>query len=207
MHVMVSRLARREGSEPPKPPHTVLWPNGVDESHPDVTRAGLPMNLSKIVDRFEAMRTASEAVGGQFAVSSPVRMVRDGLTLNLPDDQVLYNSLGTYYPLSYAEVQRLSDFHRRVFRAYADKHGLLYVDSAAYYPLDPLLFADSVHMTPAGLRLKAWIDFQRLVPWLEREIGRGALPRPMRHPGGTHPNLSSVDYPLVSKSEILARCQ
>jgi hypothetical protein len=128
------------------------------------------------------------------------------MTLSLPEDRTLYDSLNSYYPLTYAEVQRLSDFHRRVFRAYAEKHGLPYLDSAAHYPLDPVLFGDSVHMTPVGLRLKAWIDLQALIPWLEGEIDRGRLPRPMQHPGGTHPGFVTAGYPLVSKADILAGC-
>ena len=107
---------------------------------------------------------------------------------------------------AYAQVQRLSDFQQRVFRAYAARYDLLYLDSAAMYPLDPQLFADAVHMTPAGLRLKAWIDLQLLIPWLEREIDSGHLPRPMQHPQAVHPAFASTSYPLVSKAEILASC-
>lgn len=206
IHALLNRIGRRDGSEPPKSPAAIQWPAGVDEQHPDVTQRALPMNLFAVLDRFEAMRTATESSGGQFAVSSPVRMVRDGLTLTLPQDQTLYDFLYSYYPLTYAQVQRLSDFHRRVYRTYAARHHLLYLDSAAQYPLEPILFADAVHMTPAGLRLKAWIDLQALIPWLEGEIDRGHLPRPMQHPGRTHPGFVSAGYSLVSKADVLAGC-
>jgi len=206
LHAFVARLERRDGSEPRKPAYPIQWPAEVDEWHPDVTQSALPMNLKSVLDRFDAMRTATDKTGGQFGVASPVRMVRDGLKLTLPADETLYNFLNSYYPLTYAQVKRLSDFQQRVFRAYAARYDLLYLDSAAMYPLDPQLFADAVHMTPAGLRLKAWIDLQLLIPWLEREIDSGHLPRPMQHPQAVHPAFASTSYPLVSKAEILASC-
>jgi len=206
LHRAVGRLVRGDGGEPQKPSVTVQWPADIDEQHPDVTHAPLPMKLSVVLGQFDAMRAVTEASGGQFAVSSPVRMVRNRLKLTLPDDEVLYNFLNSYYPLTYAQVERLSDFHRRVFRGYAERHGLLYLNSSAQYPLDPMLFADAVHMTSAGRRLKAWIDLQLLIPWIDREIEKRRLPRPMQHPKTVHPAFASTDYTLASRAEILGSC-
>ena len=79
LHAFVARLERRDGSEPRKPAYPIQWPAEVDERHPDVTQSALPMNLKSVLDRFDAMRTATGRTGGRFGVASPVRMGRDGL--------------------------------------------------------------------------------------------------------------------------------
>ena len=51
------------------------------------------------------------------------------------------------------------------------------MDVAAAMPRDPALFVDAIHMTPEGLRLRAWITLQELIPLIEERIASGALPR------------------------------
>src|SRR6185437_7000628 len=106
---------------------------------------------------YDAMRTAIWKQGGEFGLPSWVWMARDGLTLDLTRDLNLYNYINSgYYPLSYSQLERARNFDNRAFRAYADHYHMPFFDIASVSPLDPALFIDAVHMTPAGLRLEAW---------------------------------------------------
>jgi hypothetical protein len=49
-------------------------------------------------------------------------------------------------------------------------------------PLDPELFIDDVHDTAGGIRLRAWIVLQQLIPVIEERLARGAWPRPLVTP-------------------------
>ena len=134
-------------------------------------------------------------------------MAKDGLRLQLPKDISVYHSLNhDYYPLTYSETRLLADYYNRVFRKYAERHGLLFLDMAAVFPLDPELFIDTVHMTPQGLRLESWYYLQMIVPWLEKRIANGTLPRIMKHPRDHHPALQPADYPIVTRQSIQESC-
>ncbi len=199
---------RREGVEPAKPSYPIQWPPDVNESDPDVTQRPLPMGLHDVMTNFDTMRAAVTATGGTLALSSEVAMVHDGLKLVLPRDETLFKAINDQtFPVTYAQNRRLMDFQNHVFRNYAARHELPFIDKAAALPLDPELFLDMVHMTPAGNRLQSWYYFQWIVRWIDQEVAAGRLPRPMQHPLDAHPAFPRGDYPLVTKASILASCQ
>jgi hypothetical protein len=103
-------------------------------------------------------------------------------------------------------MRRLVDFENRVFRKYARAHALPFNDLASAYPADPRLFLDAIHMTPAGIKLKAWLVFQQLVPELERRIAAGTLP--LADPGGrtAHPAFPRGAAPLVRLDDLRRSC-
>jgi hypothetical protein len=112
-----------------------------------------------------------------------------------------------YWPVSYRNMRRLADAQNLVFRNFAARNGLPFIDLAAEYPQDPLLFDDGVHMKYPGLRLQAWIYLQHLAPMLESLIRSGALPRKMRYPRDVHPAFANQPEPrVVTLSEIRAGC-
>ena len=208
LHFLTIKRAHRDGSEPPKPTVTLEWPSDVDELHPDISKSPLPMRVDLLLGYYDEMRTTLEAQGGTLALPSWIFMARDGLTLDLSRDLTLFNDLNwAYYPLSYAQLRRAADFDNRVFRAYAERHHLLFIDAAAGWPLDPELFGDAVHMTRQGLRLEAWKYLQAIVGWLGPRIDSGALPRPMQHPRDRHPAFPTTDYRVVSRAEFLKACR
>jgi hypothetical protein len=54
-------------------------------------------------------------------------------------------------------------------------------------PYDPNLFSDGIHNTPPGIKLRAWIALQQLVPVIEKKLADGTWPRavppmPAQHP-------------------------
>jgi hypothetical protein len=73
-------------------------------------------------------------------------------------------------------MDRLAAFQTRVLGKYAAQHGLPFIDVARDMPQDPGLFSDAIHTTPTGVRVRAWIVFQQLVPILESRLKRGAWP-------------------------------
>ncbi len=188
------------GSEWPKPAYTLDWPAGLDENAPDITRADLPVNLSVILGDLEQIRTDLAKVDAEFAISSFMWMVRDGLVLDPMRHRYLLDQLNVrYFPIGYRDLARLADFQNRVFAAYARTHGLPFLDVAATMPLDPNLFFDAVHKTYPGERMQGWVTFLLLVPLIEQQLASGVWPKPVptmeaRHPAFVAPpRLISVD--------------
>ena len=191
-----------QGVEWPKPVYELVWPNALDEADPDLSRADLPVNLSVILSDFDRMRTGLESVGAEFAVSSFVWMVHDGMVLDPVRHKVLLEWLNvTHFPFRYADIERMVTFQNRVFRKYAGEHGLGFFDVAGLIPKDPDLFTDAIHMSYAGIRLHAWIVMQGLVPMIEANLAKGVWPRPVRHPVAASTDL------LFSPHELKFECQ
>jgi hypothetical protein len=134
------------------------------------------------------MRADLAAVGGELVLSSFIWMVRDRMVLNPIRNKVLWEDLNyRHFPYRYRDIERLAAFQNRVFAKYAATHGLLFIDVAGRMPLDPDLFADAVHESWAGMRLKAWVVLQQLVPIIEQRLASGAWPKPVPAMGDSHP--------------------
>ena len=202
-------LERREsGAEPYKPTISVAWPADLDEGDPKVDDPRLPVQLPRILSDVDRMHQAIAGAGGTLMLSSFVWLAAPGLTLDSRRDALIYRELNErYWPFSYAHMRRFVDFENRVFQKYARQHHLPFNDLAAVYPADPRLFVDSIHMTPAGVKLKAWLVFQNLVPVLRHLLDVGAIPVP--DPGGrrAHPSLAGQGRRLVSVDQIARSCR
>ena len=85
----------------------------------------------------------------------------------------------SYYPFRYRDMERLAAFQNRLLAKYARTHGIPFIDTARYFPLDPDLFVDAVHTNNAGLRLQAWITFNLLLVKSTWPTARGP-DRPIR---------------------------
>jgi hypothetical protein len=202
------RLAAVDGREPVKGNYPLVWPSGVDEQHPDPDAHNLPMGLATVVRNLDSMVDAVKPYGGEVAVASFVWMIpKPSETLDLARHQDLYTYLNrTLWPASYAHLRRMTTFQNRVFMAYAHKRRLPYLEVASAIPQDPDLFDDPIHMAEPGLRLQAWIVTQQLVPWIERRLQTGALPRPMLVPKKEHPAFIGRAA-LVPTASIRSECR
>ncbi len=69
---------RRTAANGPSPTTSLQWPRGYSELDPDLAYPRLPVNLNLIQRDLDAMRTAVQHVGSDFAVSSFLWMVKDG---------------------------------------------------------------------------------------------------------------------------------
>ena len=206
LHNWIERPAT--GTEPPKPPLTVRWPRDLDEFDPPLDDARLPVQLPQILHDLDAIREDLAPIGSTLMLSSFVALVDPGLVLSPDRDGIVLRELNErYWPFSYAHLRRYFDFENRVFRKYARVHHLPFNDLDAVYPRDPRLFVDTVHMTPAGVRLKAWIVFQHLVEEIDRRLRDGRLPT--ADPGGrvVHPAFTGAGRRLESVEALKQRCQ
>jgi len=195
------------GAEPHKPPIAVDWPADLDERHPRLDDPRLPVQLPQILGDLDRMRADLAAVGGTLMPSSFVWLVDPGLVVDARRDAYVYRELNErYWPFSYAHMRRFVDFENRAFHAYAQARRLPFNDVDAVYPRDPRLFVDSIHMTPAGVKLKAWIVFQHLVTELDERLARGALP--VADPGGraAHPAFANAPRRLETIAALSRSC-
>jgi hypothetical protein len=172
------RTSVAAGREPWKPWHYLKWPEGVDRQAPDVDSPRLPLKLPTIVHYLDSIRETLRPGGGRLLLCSFVWLASDGLVLSKPAYRYIYEQLNRdAWPLRYSEIRRLADFQNLVFRRYAASRAIPFLDVAGVVPQDPDLFADAVHMTETGERVKAWVMFQQLAPVVRQEIESGRLPR------------------------------
>ncbi len=189
-----------DGREPPKPGYKVTWPAGLDEADPDLAYPNLPVKLNTIQHDLDQMRTELAKAGSDFAVSSFLWMVKDGMVLDPVRHRYILDQLNiSYFPYRYREMQRLSDFQNRFLAKYARTHGIGFIDTARYFPLDPDLFVDAVHTTWAGVRLQGWVAFNQLVPIVEKHLADGSWPRPS--------DPSTAQLPTITPRKITFECR
>ena len=165
-------------SEPAKPEYKIAWPTGLDERNPDINRQDLPLNLNPILNNFEAMRVELNKVGTEFALSSFAWLVHDGLKVDPVKGRYIWATNNRiYWPWTYRDIRRGVDFENRVYRKFAESHGMAFFDVASLIPAEPLLWADGVHMTESGVRVKAWAFFRELLPLVEQRLASRTWPR------------------------------
>lgn len=169
-----------DGREWPKPEYRLVMPEGLDENDPDIDDPRLPLHLDTILYDLDQIRADLAGIGAELALSSYVWMVKDGLVLNPIRHKYILEDLNiNEYPLHYRDLVRLVDFQNRVFRNYARAHHLPFIDVARDMPLDPDLFVDAIHNTAGGVRERAWVVLQNLIPVIERHLANGSWPRPL----------------------------
>ena len=195
-----------DGSEPVKPVQWIRMP-GVNEEDPDPADENLPVELPAIVKDLESVRAALEPVRSELVVTSFVWMVKDGLRLELPRQLRLFDYLNRdYWPATYKTMRRLADLQNRVFRNFARRHHLPFIDLAARFPADSNLFDDAIHVRYSSSRLQAWIVFQDLARLVTERVAAGTLPHPMIHPRSQHPAFDQPSPRHVTRASILASC-
>jgi hypothetical protein len=95
------------GEELPKPAYDLVWPTGLDERDPDLSRQDLPVHLSIILRDLDEIRADLAAVGAEFAVSSFKWMVSDGMKLDPVRQRYTLDMLNASYgPFRYRDLAR-----------------------------------------------------------------------------------------------------
>jgi hypothetical protein len=167
-----------DGREWPKPDYKLVWPKGLDESDPDLARTDLPVTLPIILADLERIETTAEKVGAELAIASFKWLVADGMVLDPVRHRLILEYLNFGYgPFRYRDLERLALFQNRVLEKYAKEHRIDFLDVARQMPSDPDLFIDAIHGTPEGVRLRAWIVLQLLVPIIDRHLADGTWPK------------------------------
>lgn len=175
--------AARPIGEAPRPPYTVNWPAGLSEETPDLSRADLPLDLATIVRDLGRIRELLTPTGADLAVSSFVWMAEDGLRLNgsRANERALYwylNGNDVIWPLSYRDIRRFADFQNRVFQRFTTQSGTHFIDLARWFPRDPSLFVDGIHISYPGVKMHGWITFLELLPLVEARLKSHAVTQP-----------------------------
>ena len=139
----------------------------------------------------EIAATADE-VGARTVVLSFAWLVHEGLRLDATHDRHVYAHLNQRcWPCSYAHVRRSVDLLNRGLSCWASERGLGFIDVAAAMPAHPDLFIDAVHNTDDGVRVRAWIVFEGLLPMVHKDLADGRVPRADAWPLDVHPHLGS----------------
>jgi len=176
--------------EPHKPAQELALPAGMREDAADLARAGELLQIGQILRDLDAIRTACTAAGARLVMCSFDRIAHRGLLADLKTGHSLYSHLNRdYWPLSYDIVHRLDAQQNLYYAAWARERGVPWIDVAAMMPDEPVLFTDMVHSTELGSRLRAWVMFAGLLPIVEADLARGAVPVPDTQRDTQHPFL------------------
>jgi hypothetical protein len=174
--------------EPDKPPYVLSFPEGLDTDNPDIARTDLPLNMSSILKDLDDINQQAAGSNCHFSLVSFVFLPYDGMLLDRQRYEISFWHLNRFFwPLRYADIQRLGDFQNNVFKTYAQQRDINFIDLSGSFPRLPDLFYDAVHFNDDGIRLQAWIILQAIIPHIRNRIERGELPRPDREFITEHP--------------------
>jgi len=194
-----------KGEEPAKPAQTFQLPPGIDEFRPDRTNLGDALALRKILADLDQIKADLAEQRVKFFLATFDWFAYDGMVLDLTRHRSLYIYLNRlYWPVSYANMRRMADFQNRVFRLWALENRVNVIEVAEQMPRQPDLYIDAIHNTALGVRIRAWLNFEAIVPFLKEDIANGALPRPDRLPLEAHPYIKPI-YKVKRLSEAKAR--
>ncbi len=176
---LLSRISQLTGSsrgvaEPVKPQHQLL----IDLSGPvKLDQPGLPFHLNEEIAGLRYIERATRAIHAALFLTSSIVLAHEGLTLNLSRDYRIYDQLNSeYWPLTYREIHLAADFENRAYRALSVEDHLGFLEIAKYFPQDPALFGDMIHLADVGMNLQAWIVAQELAPIIREGMERAEWP-------------------------------
>jgi hypothetical protein len=167
-----------DDAELPKPKQSLVWPPGVSEQAPDPDASDLPMSLPETIAALDRIHRAVFEAGGELTVSSAVWLTNPALKLDVVRNWSVFQALNLdFYPATLSSLDRTVNFQNKVFAAYSQRRGILYLDTQTEMPADANLFGDITHTWPSGSRIKAWILFNQLLPLVVAKLDSGEWPR------------------------------
>ena len=191
------------GHEPPKPDQTFQLPEGLNEMRPDRERLGSALDLRRILADLDQIKQDADAHDVTMFLDTFSWFVYDGMILDLSRHRTLYSYLNRiYWPISYANMERLAAFQNRVLKRWAVENRVSLIDVAGLMPRQPDLYGDAIHNTPLGTRTRAWINFQGILPTLQKDIESKAVPRPSGKSLLKHPYIDPLEYTKVFSPTI-----
>lgn len=193
-------------AEPSKPAVKLQLPSGTRGSVLNLPEAEKNSYFGQLANNLDAFQRTADQIGAKLVVSDERLCVWQGMRLNSTADQLLYNSVNgpLYWPLRYAQIRRLLNAHNDMINAWAEAHHVAVVDIDGHYPQDPALCSDTFHDQPLGMRLRAWIIFQRLIPIIQKDVAAGLVPRANADPAGHNPAFATpIEY--LDRDALLQR--
>ncbi len=192
-----------KGQEPPKPMQTFYLPAGLDEMNPDRAHLGNALALATILGDLDRIKKEADANNVKLLLGTFNWFAYDGMVLDPVRNRTLYGYLNrVYWPITYANMQRLADFQNRVYKMWAAQNNVNIIDVAGLMPHQPDLYDDAIHNTYLGIRVKAWVNFQSIVPIIKQDIESKVLPRPAKKPLDKHPYIEPISYTKLYSSTV-----
>ncbi len=180
--------------EPTKPRQTFELHRGIDEHHPELDKLTGVMGLETIVHNLDRIHADARQHDVRMVMTTFAWLVDDGLALNPRRHGLAYTNLNRE-PFSYANLRRAVDLQNRVYRTWAADRGVDLIDLAALMPAEPDLSGDGLHANEAGIRVRAWIVMESLLPLIVEDLEAGRRPRPASPaPRTEHPGFSPARY-------------
>ena len=156
-------------------------PENYDEANPRLEALGGFLGLDRVIASLDSIHAGVTARGARMVMTSFSWLVEDGLRLDLPRQQNIYDYLNRYYwPIGYAGLRRLVDVENAVFADWARRQNVALVDIAALMLRDPELFIDAIHNNERGVRLRSWILLTNCFPCCAMTLPAGEF-RCSRH--------------------------
>jgi hypothetical protein len=173
----VRRRMGSKGVEPSKPSQSVVFPDGVDEHAPDLSKLGSFMHLDRVLAALARMREALAPSGARLLLTSYCWLTAEGQRLDPVRDRHIADHLDRrLHPVSRDSLRRLTDFQNRVFSTWAGTHGLPFLPLADRFPREPALNTDAIHHTFPGDLALAWCVLECLTPIIENDLRHGRVP-------------------------------
>jgi hypothetical protein len=175
--------------EPPKPKATLRLPPGVHPHSVDLRYAKQAPYFGDLLDTLDKFDDESTKAGARLIVSRERVCAWDGLRLNKSQNRLLYDYLNgpVFWPARYADIRRILDAHNTTIETWARSRDVSVADIDGKYPRDPELCGDAFHDYELGMRLRAWLIFEALLPLVEKDLAAGTIPHHNAIPSGVNP--------------------
>lgn len=164
--------------EPPKPAYELMRERLRLEGVQRGDYRDLPLSLDVICGDLQRIRNSALAGGGELLLSTFTWFDPRGQMLDGQRHRQIHEQLNARsWPLTNADWHELMSFQNAVFRTFAAAEKIGLIDADRAMPKDADLFADPIHVTPSGSRVRGWIMFNELVPHIQRAWANGRLQR------------------------------
>ena len=181
------------GEEPPKPEQTFNLPEGIDELRPERAHLGRALELKTILSDLDQIKRDLNQHDITLLLATFDWFAYDGMILDPQRHRTLYTYLNRiYWPITYQNMRRMADFQNRVFKEWAATNHVQVIDVAGSMPRQPDLYDDAIHNTQLGIRVRAWINFEAMVPLLKADIESGKVPQPDQEFLESHPYITDT---------------
>jgi len=189
------RAALRSGkqlAEPDKPAQRVTLADELLQPDFPLDRAGEVLAFGEIQRDLDTIDERLRASSARLVLATFWWLAKDGLLLDANQSQNTHIHLNReFWPYRYSVVRQLADVQNNFYRSWAKAHDVDVLEIGDELPQDPRLSIDAIHHNDVGIRLKAWLMFEQLVPLIERDLAAGRVPVPDRHADATHPNIGA----------------
>ena len=169
----------------------INFPEKVNEYSPNPYNPNLPLNLPQIVQDLDSINYHLKKISSELILSSFAMMVDETKKYHSITNKTIIDYWAHDFPgVSWQSIERLNRFENKVFEAYADTNQIEFIKMDSLLTLHPDMFLDGIHLYCEGMKYKAWIMFNELIPILEERINEKKLPQKRLTKLDSHPYIN-----------------